>query len=364
MRWPKSTSTNLMLRTRIALLFLLIFQFSHAQSWFSKNFEIDKVELKVGQSGLSKVNWKDNLYGASALDYLDDANDNIALKQDLVTKTRPFDVQYDYSDLSGYCCGSDFSNTNIRSEIGVKAQFKKTWRLRVGISLNLVDKAFGDHDRYPLDDTPYGDHTLYFQEVGKTDAIRLTKGYGQGEIDTTLYVPRAKLAYFAHPKSFIGLGLNGQFVLHESLSKRNHLTLNFGGSFMTAINNTTTIQLVYYDYSRISSGEYGSGHINGYYTGPNDYYRIEVDGRKSNRGILFEYKTPAINNAQINYGLEFSRKLFKNGPLTMSLGFGTRLNTYWRNWKTIATTKAVFYQAGFGWLIKQKRPPSIDEDLT
>ena len=322
-----------------------------AQSWFSKNFEIDAVELKVSQNIITKMDWKDNLFGASALQYLDDAYDNIALKQNVVTTTRPFDVKYHYSDLGGYCCGSDFSNSNIRSEIGVKAQVKKTWRLRVGASLNLVNEAFGDHDHYPLDDTPYGDETLYFQEVGKTDAVYLSKGYGQDQFDTTLYVPRAKLAYFSNPKSYIGLGLNGQFVLHESRSKRNHLTIIFGGLFMTALNNTTTIQMAYYDYGRIGSGEYGSGTINGFYTHEYDYYQVNVIGRQSNRGFDFSYKTPAINNAQFNYGLEFSRKLFKKAPLTMTLGFGTRLNTYWRNWKTIATSKEVFFQGGFGWLI-------------
>ncbi len=334
---------------------ILVCQQVVGQSWFDKHFEIDAVEFTIGQSGITKMNWKDGMHGATnAMKYLTDQYDNTGLKKDVLTTTRPFNVEYSFSDYSGYCCGSDYSFTNVRSAFGVKLQSKKNWRVRYGISLNVVDRAFGDHDHYPLDDTPFGDHTIYFQEVGKTDVIHLSKGYGQDQFATTLYVPRAKLGYVAHPKSFIGLGLNWQLVLHESISKRNHFSINVGSILMTAVNNKTNIYLAYYDYQSINSGLPAYGHINDFYTNEYDYCRIEVEGRRSNERLVVTYRTPAINNAQINYGVEFSRQLFKNFPLTLSLGIGGRSNTYWRNWKTLATSKEVYYQGRLGFLLQKK----------
>jgi hypothetical protein len=351
----------------LALTIVLLFcGQAQGQSWFTKNFEIDVVDLRVGQGIISNQAWKDGMYGASALDHLDDSRDNVGLKQDIITTKRPFDVEYSFSDLSGYCCGNTNNNYDFRTEIGVKAQLKKVWRLRLGVSLNVLNKAFGDHDSYHLDDTPFGRETLYLREGDKLDVIRVKKGYGPDDFDTTLYVSRTKLAYFAHPNEFIGLGLNGQFVLHESKTKRNHLYVNFSGSFMTTTSNITTIQFTYFDYQRISYGEYGSGHINGVSINPYDSYQIEVEGRKSNRGFDFQYKTPSIHSLQVMYGLEFSRQLFRKFPLTMTLGFGTRRNTFWRKSQTIVTSKVAFYQAGFGWILSKeenKKGPREHESL-
>ncbi|MFT5512320.1 MAG: hypothetical protein ACI8SE_000718 [Bacteroidia bacterium] len=141
--------------------------------------------------------------------------------------------------------------------MGLQAQLKKTWRLRVGASINLQNNALGHHDYYPLDDTPYGDETIYLEEVGVLDEIYVSKGYGQDQFDTTLYVPRTKFAYFNHPKAFIGFGLNGKIVLDNRAAKRNHFIVNFQGSLMNALNNKTTIEFQYYDYSRIGGGNMG-----------------------------------------------------------------------------------------------------------
>ena len=215
-----------------------------------------------------------------------------------------------------------------------------------------MNRAFGYYNSYPLDDTPFGSETLYFREVGQTETVRLTKYDGGNQFDTSFVMPKAKLAYVHNPGHHIGLGLNGQFVLHESVSKRNHLYLNFGGSLYTATGNKTRIEFAYYDYGRISSGEYGYGHINGFSTHENDYYSVSVDGRNSSRKFDFQFKTPALNSARTFFGVEFSRQLFKKFPLTMTLGVGARYNTFWRNWETIAVSKSTFYQAGLGWLLK------------
>ncbi|MFT5723700.1 MAG: hypothetical protein ACI9JN_000817 [Bacteroidia bacterium] len=323
----------------------------HAQSWFAKNFKIESVELKFGQGGITNQTWQDGMHGASALSYLEVANDNAGIKQDRLTSERPFDVAYSYSDYSGYCCGNTSNVISSRSQIGIKLKSKKYWRLRTGINLTIQNKSFGGHDYYPLDDTPYGDQTLYLEEVGVLDEVRLTK-YSQTQFDTTLYVPRTLLAYLDNPSTFIGIGVSVQFVLHENVSKRNHFYVNVSGNLLTALNNTTTLEMQYYNYSRISGGEYGDGHVNGFQTNQNDYYSVNVAGRTSNKEFVIEYKTPAINGSQMRYGLEYTRQLFKSFPLTFSLGVGVGFNTYWRNWKTVFNTEEVFYATGLGLAIK------------
>ena len=329
---------------------------TYAQSWFAKNFEIDAIELKGGQGLIENQVWADGMFGVSVLNYLDPSNDNAGLKSHSVTTVRPFDVKFHYDDLGGYCCGNTDNNSYVRTQLGIQTQLKKTWRLRLGASIQIVNRAFGRHDSYPLDDKPYGAETLYFVEDGKYDEVSVSKGFGQDQFDTTFSIQRAKFGYVEAPGEFIGFNMNGQFVLHESKLSRNHLSVTFGGGLMTAMSRRTHIHFSYYNYNRISSGEYGSGTINGYFLSSYDYYSVSVVGRTSNKPVVFSFKSPAINAASLDYGLEFSRKLFKKAPLTMTLGFGTRYNTYWSNWETIATSKAVFYQVGFGWLLQKKAP--------
>jgi hypothetical protein len=327
-----------------------------AQSWLVKNFEVDAIELKAGQGLIENQVWRDGLFGASALSHLDVSRDNAGLKNQSITTVRPYDVKFQYDDLSGYCCGNTDNNNYFSAQLGVKAQSKKSSRLRLGAGINIVNRAFGRHDSYHLDDKPYGDETLYFVEEGKFDAVSVSKGFGQNQFDTLFTVQRAKMVYVETPGDFIGFNINGQFVLHESRTSRNHLSVTFGGGLMTAKSKRTKIYFRYYDYSRISSGEYGSGSINGYYLSSYDDYSVNVAGRTSNKPVVFSFKTPAVHSASFSYGMEFSRKLFKKAPLTITLGFGARYNTYWRNWETIATSKSVFYQVGFGWLLQKKAP--------
>jgi hypothetical protein len=103
------------------------------------------------------------------------------------------------------------------------------------LSLNVQSDVYGRPDFDSYDDTPYGSKTVYLEEVGVQDAVLLSQGFGQNRKDTTLFVPKAQMAFFSHPSSFIGLGINGQFVLHESKSTLNHLYIKFSGTLNTLI---------------------------------------------------------------------------------------------------------------------------------
>ncbi|MFT5512319.1 MAG: hypothetical protein ACI8SE_000717 [Bacteroidia bacterium] len=85
---------------RLTALVILVFLYAnvHAQSWFNRNFEINGIELKFGQSGITKITWDDGMYGASVLKHLNDGYDNGGLKQNRLTTNRPFDVEYRYYD--------------------------------------------------------------------------------------------------------------------------------------------------------------------------------------------------------------------------------------------------------------------------
>ena len=68
---------------RILSVFFTLFLTNqlYAQNWFQRNFEVDVIEFKVGHAAITNQTWKDNMYGASALDYLEDAKDNGGIKR-------------------------------------------------------------------------------------------------------------------------------------------------------------------------------------------------------------------------------------------------------------------------------------------